>query len=251
MRDICWEIDYHETFRGIIKLFEAVRVNGMADVKDAPDNFTRRCPHIKELIAIVNCLFDLYCRTNYWQQQRISSRNLISAQLQGVSEVLEKIAKEAVDFGEEREILERELQRAVAKRGNEESFVTLDLCVVDLYSGIANFIKTGAATSYIKRGTAVKTVKGSSLPVGVLYHVEKEVISEQLLPGDMVILASDGLLDMDMDDEGQWLARVIEQAAVNNPQSMAEYLLDKVISISNGKIKDDITFVVAQVGDVA
>lgn len=405
MKDICWEIDYHETFRGIIQLFETVRDGDLAEVRDAPENFAKRCPHIKELIAIVNCLFDLYCRSNYWQLQRISSRKLISTQLEGVSEVLEKIAAEITDFGDEREILERELQRAMSRRGmpveaagitgisdkaidvwtqyiecpgeafcrqvveeevgrllgcsfyvhesvcggknctarctyrllaggahhfsvgkaqlakngrdvcgdsggsilldegrqlllisdgmgvgdtaaresgeaislvsrlleagfcqetaidvvnaalslrgNEESFVTLDLCVVDLYSGVADFIKTGAAASYIKRGSVVKAVKGSSLPVGMLYHVDKEVISEQILPGDMIILASDGLLDMDIDEEGQWLTRVIEQATANTPQALAEYLLDKVISISSGKIKDDITVLVAQMGDVA
>ncbi|NLF80349.1 MAG: SpoIIE family protein phosphatase, partial [Clostridia bacterium] len=79
----------------------------------------------------------------------------------------------------------------------------------------------------------------------------QETVSDQVFPGDMIILASDGLLDMDAQEEGQWLSRVIGQAVVNNPQNMAEYLLDKVISISNGKIKDDITVMVAQVGEVA
>ena len=405
LRDICWEIDYHETFRGVVSLFESVRDHGLADMKDAPDNFTRRCPHIKELIAIVNCLYDLYCRSNYWQQQRISSRNLIAGQLAGVAEVLERIAAEVVDYGDERETLERELRRAISRRGlpiesagitsiseraigvwaqfiecpgelycrqaieeecgrllgcrfkvhesacggqdcsgrcqyrllaagahrftvgqaqraksgreacgdsggsilldegrqlllvsdgmgcgetaakesgeaislvsslleagfkretaidvvnaalslrgSEESFVTLDMCVVDLYSGVAEFIKTGASTSYIKRGSAVTAIRGSSLPVGLLYSVEKEVVNEQVMPGDMIILASDGLLGMDIDEEGAWLARVISEAVVSNPQSMAEYLLDKVISISNGKIKDDITVLVAKMGEVA
>ena len=405
MKDICWEIDYHETFRGIIRLFETVRDGEIAELRDAPENFSKRCPHIRELIAIVNCLFDLYCRSNFWQLQRISSRRLISNQLEGAAEVLEKIASEITDFGEEREILERELQRAMARRGmpveaagiggvsdkaidvwvqyiecpgegfcrqaveeevgrllgcpfyvhetscggkncagrcsyrllaggahhfhvgkaqlakngrevcgdsggsllldegrqlllisdgmgvgdtaaresgeaislvsrlldagfrqdtavdivnavlslrgEEESFVTLDLCIVDLYTGMADFIKTGAAASFIKRGSSVRAIKGSSLPVGMLYHVEKEVISEQIMPGDMIILASDGLLDMDIDEEGQWLTRIIEQAAANTPQALAEYLLDKVISISGGKIKDDITVLVAQMGEVA
>ena len=85
----------------------------------------------------------------------------------------------------------------------------------------------------------------------MLYNADKDVITEQLLPGDMVIMASDGLLGVDMDDQGQWLTRIIEQAVVNNPQAMAEYLLDKVICVSNGKIRDDITVLVAQVGDVA
>ena len=405
LRDICWEIDYHETFRGIVSLFESVHDHGLAEAKDAPDNFTRRCPHISELIAIVNCLYDLYCRSSFWQLQRISSRNLISGQMNGVAEVLDKLVHELVDHTDERETLERELRRAVSKRGlpienagitevhdryievwaqfvecpgemycrqaieeesgrllgrqykvhesscgsvdcgercryrllaagahrfrvgqaqlaksgrdtcgdsggsmmldegrqlllisdgmgsgpaaakesaeaislvgglleagfrqgtaidvvnavlslrgNEESFVTLDMCLVDLYSGAAEFIKTGASTSYIKRGSAVTAIKGSTLPVGLLYNVEKEVVVEQVMPGDMIILASDGLMGMDLDGGGAWLSRVIGEAAVNNPQTLAEYLLDKVISISNGKIKDDITVLVAQMGEIA
>ncbi len=405
LRDICWEMDYHQSFTGVIRLFEVVKNNGLATVRDAPESFSKRCPHIKELVAIINGLYDLYCRSNYWQLQRRSSRRLISNQLSGVSEALEKIAREITDFGDEREILERELQRAIVKRGmpvegagivaisekavdiwaqyiecpgelycrqaieeevsrllscdfyvhetscggkncagrctyrllaggaynlsigkaqlakdgrdicgdsggsilldegrqllmisdgmgvgeeaaqesneaislvsrlleagfarntaidvvnaalslrgSEESFVTLDLCVLDLYSGQAEFIKTGAAASYIKRGGLVKVINGASLPMGLLCSADKEVVTEQILPGDMIILASDGLLDMDIDDKGQWLQRVLEQAVVNHPQAMAEYLLDKVICISNGKIKDDITVLVAQMGDIA
>ena len=405
LRNICWEIDYHETFRGIVSLFESVHDRGFAEAKDAPDSFQRRCPHISELIAIVNCLYDLYCRSNFWQLQRISSRNLISGQMNGVAEVLDKLVHELADHADERETLERELRRAVSKRGlpienagitaihdryieiwaqfvecpgeiycrqameeesgrllgrqykvhesscshvdcggrcnyrllaagahrfnvgqaqlaksgrdicgdsggslmldegrqlllisdgmgsgslaakesaealsligglleagfkketaidvvnamlslrgNEESFVTLDMCLVDLYSGVAEFIKTGASTSYIKRGSAVTAIKGSTLPVGLLYNVEKEVVMEQVMPGDMIILASDGLIGMDMDGGGAWLSRVIGEAVVNNPQTLAEYLLDKVISISNGKIKDDITVLVAQMGEIA
>ena len=405
LRDICWEMDYQQTFRGIISLFESVRENGVAEVKDAPENFAKRCPHIKELIATVNCLFDMQCRNNYWQMQKQSTGKLISAQLSGVSDLMEKISKDVSDFGEEREVLERELEKAIAKRGmpveaagitslteksvgvwvqfiecpgevycrqaieeevsrllgctfnvyenicggkectgrchyqllaagahtlsigkaqlakdgksvcgdtggsillddgrqllmisdgmgsgeeaaaessaaislisrlleagfsqetainmlnsvlslrgNAEQFVTMDICVLDLYDGKVNFIKTGGSASYIKRGGTVKVINGSSLPVGILSSIEQETIHEQVFPGDMIILASDGLLDMDSQEEGQWLSRVISQAVVNNPQSMAEYLLDKVISISSGKIKDDITVMVAQMGEIA
>ncbi len=405
LKDICWEMDYQQTFRGVISLFEAVQENGMAELKDAPENFTKRCPHIKELVAIVNCLFDMQCRSNYWQLQKQGCSHLISSQLAGVSDLMEKISKDISDFGDEREILERELEKAIAKRGmpvdsagisylteksigvwaqfiecpgelycrqaieeevsrllgctfnvhenicggkdckercnyhllaagahnfsigqaqlakdgknvcgdtgssillddgrqllmisdgmgsgnqaaaessaaislisrlletgfnqstaidmlnsilslrgNADSFVTLDICVVDLYDGKVDFIKTGGSSSYIKRGGSVKVINGSTLPVGMLTGVEQETVSEQIFPGDMIILASDGLLDMDSQDEGQWLSRVISQAVVNNPQNMAEYLLDKVISISNGKIKDDITVLVAQIGEIA
>lgn len=143
------------------------------------------------------------------------------------------------------------LNSVLSLRGNAEQFVTMDICVLDLYDGKVNFIKTGGSASYIKRGGTVKVINGSSLPVGILSSIEQETIHEQVFPGDMIILASDGLLDMDSQEEGQWLSRVISQAVVNNPQSMAEYLLDKVISISSGKIKDDITVMVAQMGEIA
>jgi stage II sporulation protein E len=405
LQDICWEMDYQQTFRGIISLFEAVQQNGAAEVKDAPENFSKRCPHIKELIATINCLFDMQCRSNYWRMQKQSTSKLISSQLAGISDLMEKISKDISEFGDEREVLERELEKAIAKRGlpveaagisalteksigvwaqfiecpgeiycrqvieeevsrllgcvfnvhentcgnkdgnrrcnyqllaagahnfaigraqlakdgksicgdtgssillddgrqllmisdgmgsgskaaaessaaislisrlleagfvqstaidmlnailslrgEAERFVTLDICVVDLYDGKVDFVKTGGASSYIKRGGTVKVIRGSSLPVGMLASVEQETVREQVFPGDMIILASDGLLDMDSQDEGQWLSRVIGQAVVNNPQNMAEYLLDKVISISSGKIKDDITVLVAQMGEIA
>ena len=120
-----------------------------------------------------------------------------------------------------------------------------------MYDGKAQFIKTGGAASYIKRGSVVQVVGGNSLPVGMLASVDQEVYSEQVLPGDMIIMASDGLLEMDAPEEGQWLSRVIGQAVVNDPQVMAEYLLDKVISISGGKIRDDITVLVAKMGEIA
>ncbi len=405
LNNICWEMDAQQSNEGIIMLFDAVEQNGTATVKDAPENFTKRCPHIKEFVAIINCLYDSYCRSNYWSAQRMSSCRLISRQLQGVAEIFDKISSEVTDYSDEREILERELHRAIAKRGmlvdsagiiaindkavdvwvqysecpgenvcrksvadevsrllgcefsvhecscgnnncvercqyrllargayrmtvgkaqlardgkgicgdsgasllleggrqllmisdgmgtgevaanesaaalslisrlleagfvqdtaietvnaalslrgNEESFVTLDLCVVDLYDGRADFIKSGGAVSFIKRGSTIKAIKGSSLPVGMLYNVDRQIIKEQIFPGDMIILASDGLIDADTQDDAQWLSRVLSQTSCNSPQTLAEYLLDKVINVSSGKINDDITILVAKLGEIA
>jgi len=76
--------------------------------------------------------------------------------------------------------------------------------------------------------------------------MEKEVITEQILPGDMVILASDGLLDIDLADDGKWLSRILQQSEIDSAQELAEYLLHKAIAVSGSKIKDDITILVAK-----
>ena len=97
--------------------FPLSRSGGTASAHDVPESFKKRCPHLKELLAIVNCLFEMYCRSNYWQAQRQNSRRLLSRQLAGVSEVLKSIAREVGDFGAERELLDREFAGALAKRG--------------------------------------------------------------------------------------------------------------------------------------
>ena len=132
-------------------------------------------------------------------------------------------------------------------QGGEESFVTLDMCFLDLYQNTAEFIKTGAAPSFIKRGNQVQVIKSNSLPVGMLQTVEKAVVTEQLTEGDMVILASDGLLDADNQIDVEWLVHLLENTNINDAQDMAEFLLGKAIKISGGRLRDDITILVATV----
>ncbi len=136
----------------------------------------------------------------------------------------------------------------LALRAKQESFVTLDLCMLDLYSGEAEFIKTGGAPSFVKKRDGVKVVHGSSLPVGMLGQLEQEKAVERVEVGDMIILASDGLLEGNIVNDVQWLTRVLEQSPHLTAQGMAEYLLEKTVCLNGGKIKDDITILVAQVG---
>ena len=132
-------------------------------------------------------------------------------------------------------------------QGGEEAFVTLDMCIIDRYEGSAEFIKTGASPSFIKRGGKVQVIKNASLPVGMLQTVDKAIYRADLLAGDMVIMASDGLLDADSEQDLEWLIHLIEDNSIDDPQLMAEFLLDKAVSISGGRLRDDITILTAQV----
>ncbi|MEG1997030.1 MAG: hypothetical protein RR051_01160, partial [Clostridiales bacterium] len=137
LKDICWELDYKETFDGVVHLFSAVRNQGAADMKDVPENFAKRCPHVKELIAIVNCLYDMHCRDSFWQLQRINSRQLLSAQLTGAAQVMEKITHEITEFSEEREVLEREMQRAMYRKGlpvESAGLISISARAIDIWA---------------------------------------------------------------------------------------------------------------------
>ena len=69
----------------------------------------------------------------------------------------------------------------------------------------------------------------------------------QLEAGDMVIMASDGLLDADSQTDLDWLVALLEDNSIEDAQVMAEFLLGKAVSLSGGRLKDDITVLVARV----
>ncbi len=400
IRNLCWSVDFDDTYRGVMGLFNVAEQKGYANVQDAPENFARRCPHLRELVATVNCLYELYCQSNYWQMQRAGSRVFLAGQLEGTAEVMERLAGEMTDAGGDLSYIERALARRFAQQGlavggvqithmgeknldfwvnmdecpgevacrdmasrevsrvlqqrfrtqeiscgnncgagccfhmlregagvlhigkaqlakdgnavcgdsgdsvalgegrqllmisdgmgvgvaaamksgsavnmltrllevgfdrytavdtvntvlmlqgGEESFVTLDMCIIDRYDNTVEFIKTGAGPSFIKRGGRVQVIRNASLPVGMLQTVDKAIYQEQLEAGDMVIMASDGLLDADSKTDLEWLVSLLEDSSIDDAQTMAEFLLGKAVAISGGRLRDDITVLVASV----
>src|SRR5690606_1308672 len=57
-------------------------------------------------------------------------------------------------------------------RSNDETYATLDACVVDLTDGTVQMLKVGAAPSFVRRGQEVEVVRAANLPVGILTRVE-------------------------------------------------------------------------------
>ena len=42
------------------------------------------------------------------------------------------------------------------------------ICVINLFTGISEFVKIGAATTFIKRDNWVETISSTTLPIGML-----------------------------------------------------------------------------------
>jgi hypothetical protein len=77
----------------------------------------------------------------------------------------------------------------------EESFTTVDMTVIDTAAGEAEFLKVGAAPSFVKRVREVATVKAASLPVGIMQQVEIEPVRWLLAAGDIIVMVSDGVVE--------------------------------------------------------
>jgi stage II sporulation protein E len=159
--------------------------------------------------------------------------------------VLEQLLENGID----RDFAVRMVNSLMSLRSPEESFATVDLILVDRYTAKVEFIKIGAAASYIKRGREVWTIKSTSLPAGILNTVDVERTVSQLQPGDLVIMATDGVVDSKPDQNAQddWVVRALRKVEVTGPEALGEYLLNLAKINQDGEPKDDLTIVVLQI----
>ena len=127
---------------------------------------------------------------------------------------------------------------------NQESYSTLDICVLDLDREISDFIKVGAPAGFIKRESNIEIVEGSSLPIGALENITPATYKTTVSSKDIIIMATDGIIDAFESYEG--IIDYIKGLATNNPQTIAESILNEALSLNNMLAKDDMTVLVAR-----
>jgi stage II sporulation protein E len=134
-------------------------------------------------------------------------------------------------------------------RTPEESFVTLDMVVIDTYSGECEFLKIGSAPSFIKRVREVQSIKSSSLPIGILQQIEIEPIKAVVVDGDFIVMVSDGIMDVPQSslDKENWLANFLRRGVNSKPQVLAEQILAQALLMSGNRVHDDMTVMVAKI----
>ena len=117
--------------------------------------------------------------------------------------------------------------------------------MINLYTGVCEFVKMGAATAFIKRDNWVEVIGSSTLPMGVFNQVEYEDISKKLYHGDYIILLSDGVLDVaPCVEKEQFFQGFILSQTCQNPNELAKNILDFAKSQCNEEVLDDMTILV-------
>lgn len=156
-----------------------------------------------------------------------------------IVELLERF----MDAGFDKTTAVKLINSVMVMKSAGDAFATVDMCMIDLYSGEAEFIKNGAEPSYIKRSVGTETVRAASLPVGVVSDVEIESFAHKLGYGDTIVMVSDGL-EIKEGHEG-WLRSTIAGANPDMPvQELADMLMAKSITLKGGEADDDMTVVV-------
>ena len=150
--------------------------------------------------------------------------------------------KRALEFNPEGQTVLKILNHTIRHRHRECS-ATVDLFSVDLYRGEAQFLKSGAAASYVKRGSSIFRIKSKTAPLGLMKSVDAEKIKIELEGDDYIIMLSDGIAQSAEDTP--WLLDLLSKPPKRSLKEYADSILEA--AVKNLPRSDDMTVLVTKV----
>ncbi|MGB9868231.1 MAG: SpoIIE family protein phosphatase [Bacillota bacterium] len=158
-----------------------------------------------------------------------------------------------LEAGFDRDSALQSVNSLMVMRSRDDTFATLDIAILNLRTAEADFIKVGAAPSFLKRGSEVTVIRSHSLPVGVTCSVEVETVQKLMLAGDILVMATDGVVSSRRDPEDgheQWLCSFLSRLRCDDPEEIAAKLIDKAMDnwrkAGARDVPDDMTVLVTK-----
>ena len=162
------------------------------------------------------------------------------------SETVVELLEQFMESGFSQETAAKMVNSALVLKGQDGMFSTVDICAVDLYTGICNFLKAGAASTFIKRDHWVESITSESLAAGLVQQIDFETASRKLYHGDYLIMMTDGVLDALPDQkEEETMKEIIMDVHEKEPKEIGRGILERVLGYSDYRARDDMTVVVA------
>jgi len=160
-----------------------------------------------------------------------------------------RLLQQILQSGIEETVAIKSINSVLSLRSTEEVFSTLDLAMIDLQTAKTRFLKIGSTPSFVKRGEQCFAIAAHNLPMGILQDIDVDVVTEQLKAGDLLIMMTDGIYDAprNIENKEMWMKRLISEIVTQDPQEVADLLLEKVVRFHQGQIIDDMTVMVAKV----
>ena len=155
--------------------------------------------------------------------------------------------EELLNAGFDKDISIKIVNSFLANRNHGETFATLDMLLVDLYTGHARLYKQGAATTYVRRGEWLEEIKSTSLPVGVIDGAVCETCCKKLYENDMVVMLSDGMLEsIIVDNSEDYMRDLLLSVDYDDPMDIADEIADTVRAQGGSRLRDDATVIVSK-----
>ncbi len=122
----------------------------------------------------------------------------------------------------------------------------VDLMEIDRYTGIARFVKSGAAPSFVVREGRLFRLCSRTVPIGILRALDAEMIRFELLPGDIIVMLSDGVTESF--EDSAWLCDMLTSSAMTAPpEEIAARIVRAACAGGEEKRCDDVTAAVVKI----
>ena len=104
------------------------------------------------------------------------------------------------------------INNTILSNNKNETYATLDTMILDLYSGNSEYIKNGAAPTFIKNKKNVDIIKSIALPTGILNNVDLVVFDRDLEDGDIIVMCTDGIVESNREYTNKeiWVKNILE-----------------------------------------
>ena len=156
-----------------------------------------------------------------------------------VSSMVLGLVKSMFEVGLDDELILQSVNKLLVPVGLD-NFTSFDACVIDLKSEVCNFIKLGSSVSVIKHRDTSEVIYSNSLPIGIVQNIKPTIIKKHIRAGDMIFLASDGVVDSFKDVDAY--KHFINDAKIFNIQKFADNLIFDA-GFQNKKHLDDMTVI--------
>ncbi len=162
------------------------------------------------------------------------------------SETVMSLLEQMIEAGFRAETAIKLINSSLVLKADQQIFSTVDLNLINLFSGMCEFIKIGAAATFIKRENWVETITSTTLPIGMFGNVDYDTVTKKLYEGDIIIMVTDGVLDcIEVEDKEAYMEQLIMGIKSNNVQEIANRILEATLSKSNYVPRDDMTVITA------
>jgi len=144
-------------------------------------------------------------------------------------------------------------QRLYAAR-LESRFIAMLFGIYDAPSRRLTLANAGGPYPLLLRDGQVEIIRLEGVPLGLLPETEYDQMTLELQPGDVVVFASDGILESESPSEEEFgLARLTAQLAISGPSDSAQVIADRILEATSMHCgaehcpRDDRTLVVLRV----
>ena len=132
---------------------------------------------------------------------------------------------------------------AMISKSSDESLATLDVAVLDLFTGEIEFMKAGSTFSLVRKNEKIKKIKIESLPIGIFKEAKFKKEKIKLNEKSLVVIFSDGIITT----SENWIEDKLKFLKEEEIEKFSQHLVDEAQKRQEDGHDDDMTSITIKI----